>query len=141
MKALSLALLGFLLVGCAVGDERGLRTQIGRFVPDGAEQQDECDYASGFVENANPRLRCWFLVRGRVDDVTAAIERSLRDAGMHVEVKAGAGPSARLLYGNEDASVVHLALIAERRLLFFQARRFPVPVGHTGIDITLARTD
>jgi hypothetical protein len=37
--------------------------------------------------------------------------------------------------------VVHLALIAERRFLFFQAQRSPVPIGGTGIDVTLTRTE
>lgn len=138
---LSLALLAFLLLGCAVGEEQSLRIQIGRFVPAGAKPQGECDYASGFVESANPSLRCRFLARGQVDDVAATIERSLRDAGMRVEVRPGAGPSARLLFGNEEGSVVHLALIAEGRFLFFQAGRSPVPVRRTGIDITLARKD
>lgn len=141
MKTPLLALLAFLLVGCALGEERSMRTQIARLVPAGAEQQGECEYASGFVENANPSLRCWFLVRGPVDGVAATIEQRLRGAGMRIEVKPGAGPSARLLSGNEEASIVHLALIAERRFLFFQARRSPVPVGRTGIDITLAQTD
>lgn len=141
MKTTLLALLPFLLLGCAVGEEQSLRTEIGRIVPAGAEQQGECDHASGFVENANPSLRCRFLARGKVDDVAATIERSLLDAGMRVEVKPGAGPSARLIFGNKEASVVHLALIAEGRFLLFQLRRSPVPVGRTGIDITLARTD
>ena len=136
-----LALLTLLLMGCAVGHERSMRSQIGGFLPAGAKQQGECEYASGFVESAKPSLRCWFLVRGQVDDVTATIERRLRHAGMRVKAKQGAGPSARLLIRNEEASVVHLALIAERRFLLFQARRTPVPVGRTGIDITLARTD
>lgn len=136
-----LSLLTFLLVGCSAGEEQRLRAQIGSFVAAAAEQQGECAYASGFVEKADPSLRCWFLVRGAVDNVAATIERRLRDAGMRVEVKPGAGPSARLLFGHEEAAVVHLALIAERRFLFFQARRLPVPVDLTGIDITLTRTD
>ena len=118
-----------------------MRTQIGEFAPARAEQQGECEYASGFVESANPSLRCRFLIRGQVADVAATIEQRLREAGMRVQVQPGSEPSARLLLGTDEASVVHLALIAERRFLFFQARRFPVPVGRTGIDITLARRD
>lgn len=141
VKTPLLVLLALLLVGCAAGEEQRLRTQMGKLLPAGAEQQGECDYASGVVESANPSLRCRFLVRGRVDGITATIKRRMREAGMRVEVKPGAGPSARLLFGTEEASVVHLALIAQGRFLFFQARRSPVPVGRTGIDITLARAD
>jgi hypothetical protein len=141
VKLLALVLVALSAAGCGFGDEATLRDEMSRIVPADAEQQDECDYASGFVENAPPSLRCRFLADGRVPDVSATIARNLREAGLRVESRPGAGPSARLLYGRSDEYAAQLALIAERRFLFFQLRRSPVPVGETGVDVTLTRTD
>jgi hypothetical protein len=139
MRSLAVALLALSLTGCALDDELSLRREIGRIVPDGAEQQDECDFGSGFVENAPASLRCRFLVDGNVGDAAATVARNLRDTGLRAESKPGAGPSARLLYGLNEEYAVHLALIAERRYLFFQVRQSPVPVGMTGIDVTVSQ--
>jgi hypothetical protein len=41
------------------------------------------------------------------------------------------------VYGQSDDYAVAIALIAERRFLFFEARRSVVPVGTTGIDVLI----
>jgi hypothetical protein len=141
MRLLAVVVLALSLTGCALDAEITLHSQIGRIVPDGAEQQGECDFGSGFVENAPASLRCRFLVDGDVGDAAATVQRNLRDLGLRAESKPGAGPSARLLYGLNEEYAVHLALIAERRYLFFQLLHSPVPVGKTGIDVTVSQRE
>jgi hypothetical protein len=141
VRTLALIAVALSASGCGFGDQATLRAEIGRIVPADARQQEECDYASGLVENVPSSLRCRFLVHGSVADITATIRRNLRGAGLRGHSRRGAGPSARLMYGRSRRYAVHLAVIGEGHFLFFQLRRSPVPPGQTGVDVTLARTE
>jgi len=125
--------------GCAANAQPSLRHDISRIVPAGSKQQGTCDYASGFVENAPPELRCWFVVRGRVPDVTAEIRRNLRGAGFSVSVRRPGGPAARLVIGLNEKSAASVGVIESGRPLFFQLGTGRVAVGHAGIDVLLGR--
>ena len=138
MKALVLTV-AVLATGCAADAQSSLRRDIARIVPDASKQQEKCDYASGFVEDAPPELRCWFVTRGRVLEVTEGLERNLSASGLRVSVRRPGGPAARVVSGLDEKSVVSVAVIGPGRPLFFQLGKGPVPAGHAGIDITLAR--
>ena len=127
------------MCGCAVGEEARLRAEIREIVPSSAEQQERCDYASGFVENARPSLRCRFLVAGTVADVAATMRARMRERKLAVDERPGAGPSARVFNARRSRVALQVALIAPGRFLFFQARRAPVPPGRTGIDVWIQR--
>jgi hypothetical protein len=128
-----------LATGCAADAHSSLRRDMARIVPDASKQQGKCDYASGFAEDAPPALRCWFVVRGRVPEVTANLERNLRAAGLRVSAQTPGGPAARVLNGVNEKSAVSVSVIASGRPLFFQLGKDPVAEGHAGIDITVAR--
>jgi hypothetical protein len=132
-------ILALLMTGCAADAQPSLRHDIGRIVPAGSKQRGECDYASGYVEDAPPELRCWFVVRGRVPDVTAELQRNLRGAGFSVSVRRPDGPAARVVNGVNEKSAAAVGVIAPGRPLFFQLGTGRVAVGHAGIDVSLAR--
>jgi hypothetical protein len=136
-----LAVLTFALLtaGCAADAQPSLRHDISRIVPAGSKQQGECDYASGYVENAPPELRCRFVVRGTVPDVTAEIDRNLRAAGFRVSVRRPGGPAARVVNGVSEKSAASIGVIAPGRPLFFQLGTGRVATGLAGIDVSLGR--
>jgi len=138
MKAL-VVMLALLATGCAADAQPSLRREIARIVPAGSEQQGKCDYASGYVEDAPPELRCWFVVRGRVPDVAADIERNLRASGLRVSERPHDGAAARVVNGVNEKSAVSVGVISSGRPLFFRLGKDPVASGHAGIDISLAR--
>jgi hypothetical protein len=138
VKAAALAV-ALLATGCAVDAQSSLRRDISRIVPAGSKQQGTCDYASGFVEDAPPQLRCWFVVPGRTSRVTAEVDRNLRASGFAVSVRRPGGPAARIVVGQGDKSATTVALIAPGRPLFFQLGKGPIAAAHVGIDISLGR--
>ncbi len=138
MKALVLTL-ALLATGCAADAQPSLRREIARVVPAGSKQQGKCDYASGYVEDAPPELRCWFVVRGGVTDVTAEIEGNLRAAGFSVSVRRPDGPAARVINGVNEKSGASIGVIAPGRPLFFALGTGRVAAGHAGIDVSLGR--
>jgi len=126
-------------IGCAANAQPSLRHGISRIVPAGSKQQGTCDYASGFVEDAPPQLRCWFVVPGRMSSVTAEVERNLRTSAFAVSVRRPGGPAARIVVGQNAKSATSVALIAPGRPLFFQLGKGRVAAAHVGIDISLGR--
>jgi hypothetical protein len=125
--------------GCAANAQPSLGHDISRIVPAGSQQRGECDYASGYVEDAPPELRCWFVVRGRVPDITAELQRNLRAAGFSVSVRRPDGPAARVVNGVNEKSAASVGVIASGRPLFFQLGAGRIAVGHAGIDVSLSR--
>jgi hypothetical protein len=132
-------LVALLATGCAAAAESSLRRNISQIVPAGSKQQGECDYASGYVEDAPPELRCWFVVRGHVPDITDEIQRNLRASGFSVTVRRPDGPAARVVNGVNEKSAASVGVIAAGRPLFFQLGKGKVAKGHAGIDVSLAR--
>jgi hypothetical protein len=135
----ALLTVALLATGCAANAQPGLRHDISTIVPAGSKQHGKCDYASGYVEDAPPELRCWFVTRGRVPDVTTEITRNLRAAGFSVSVRRPGGPAARVVIGANEKSTASIAVIASGRPLFFQLGTGRVAAGHAGIDVSLGR--
>src|SRR5919108_6513133 len=69
------------LVACAVDIQARMQGEIDGLLPEGARKSGECNWASGFVENAPASLACTYLLDGGLASVGRMMAERLHARG------------------------------------------------------------
>ena len=134
-----IAACSFALTGCSTTAEERLQRRIDALLPEQARQSGDCDWASGFVENAPASLTCRYLVDGQVKAVDAIVRENLRAQGygLHSRARARGAPTVRLFSARREDYVASIGLVAPGDPLDWQLDTTPVPAGSVGIFVAL----
>jgi hypothetical protein len=126
-----------LLGACAAGDRQRLQSEIDGLLPDGARRTRECNWASGFIENAPASLACSYFVEGDVRSVATVVRRKLGDRGYNVSlVRLPPGaPTKWLARGQNAEYLASVGLVSPGDPLNWQLNRLPVPPAEVGVHI------
>jgi len=138
--AATISALSLVLTGCAASDQGRLQAQIDALLPEGAEKSGDCNWASGFVENAPASLACRYIVEGQVAAVEAKLRKSLRanDYAVRSAALPQDAPTARLFSGQHDEFVASIGLVGPGDPLEWQLNETPVPPRKVGVFVQIA---
>jgi hypothetical protein len=138
--AILLSTFTFFLGGCSGGDEARLQSEIDSLLPDGAKQTGECNWASGFIEDAAASLACSYLVNGELGSVATAARTKLRARGYALRVVhlPRDAPLEWLVSGQQRDYQASVGLVAPGHPLDWQRNWLPVPPGKVGVYVQVA---
>jgi hypothetical protein len=138
--AILISTLTLFLGGCSEGDRQRLQAEMEGLVPNGASQTGECNWASGFIENAPASLACSYLANGNVGSVATVTRTKFRVRGYAVRVLPlpRTAPTKWLINGQQTDYYASVGLIAPGHPLDWQRNRLPVPPGKVGVYVQVA---
>lgn len=140
---LAVILLALVATGCAASDKDRLESEAARLVPKTAERQGECDWASGFVENAPAALSCRYFVRGDVPTWAKLAQDRLRDRGYSIQVVSlpPDAPTSWLANGLQPERHVSVGLVSPGHALDWQLGSLTVPSGYVGLYVRVSERE
>src|SRR5215211_3899541 len=142
-RGISLFVVAVLVAACSAGDKQQLQSEIDSLLPEGARRASECNWASGFVENAPASLVCSYFVKGEISSLANVALRKLRSRGDKLSVvrlPTGA-PTKWLVRGQSADYFASVGLIAPGHPLNWPLNRLPVPPGQVGVFVQVAERE
>jgi hypothetical protein len=142
-RVICLVAVGVLLAGCSAGDKHRLQAEIDGLLPDGARRAGECNWASGFTENAPASLACSYFVEGDVRSVANVARTKLRARGYKFRVVRlpKDAPTEWLVRGQHIDYYASVGVVAPGDPLNWQLNRLPVPPGDVGFYVQVAERE
>ena len=142
-RVICLFAVGVLLAGCSAGDKHRLQAEIDGLLPDGARRAGECNWASGFTENAPASLACSYFVEGDVRSVANVARTKLRSRGYKFSVVRlpTDAPTEWLVRGQHIDYYASVGVVAPGDPLNWQLNRLPVPPGDVGFYVQVAERE
>ena len=125
------------LVACAVDIQARMQGEIDGLLPEGARKSGECNWASGFVENAPASLACRYLLDGDLASVGRMMAERLHARGYAFQPaeRASGAPTAWLVAGRNSDYFASIGLVAPGDPLDWQLNETPVPPATVGIFV------
>jgi hypothetical protein len=138
-----LLVLTLLLGGCAADERHELQSEIDNLLPDRARPAMECNWASGFVEEAPASLICSYFANGDVRANANTIGRKLRGQGYTFRLvhRRPDAPTQWLVAGHDSRYSASVGLVASGDPLDWQTKQLPVPSGHVGLYIAVSERE
>jgi hypothetical protein len=135
--------LALLLGGCAADERHELQSEIDALLPDGARRATECNWASGFVEEAPASLICSYFGNGDVRANANTIRRKLRGQGFTFRLvhRRPDAPTQWLVAGHDNRYSTSVGLGAPGDPLDWQTNQLPVPSGQVGLHIAVSERE